>query len=153
MTGPFDAVADGIRFEFPPHLATFLRDVPEALATVRHGSDDPAARRLDVPVYPGDPSSDAEFWRWMRSELDDGRAEDRAVFASLVDRAEGGVVASRAEAEAFLRVLVEVRLALAARMGLEVEDDYERLAESEEYVLGLLAEVQVLLLRALSANA
>lgn len=151
MRGPFEAVAGGVRFHFSPDLATFLRDVPDALATVRHGSDDPAARRLDVPVYPADPSADTEFWRWMRTEIDDGRAEDRAVFGSLVDRAEEGVVASRAEAEAFLRVLVEVRLALAARMGVTEEDDYERLPEDQEYALGLLAEVQVLLLRALSA--
>ncbi len=34
---------------------------------------------------------------------------------------------------------------------MDAASDYESLADDEEYVLGLLAEVQVLLLRALSS--
>jgi hypothetical protein len=57
-----------------------------------------------------------------------------------------------AEAEAFLRVLNEARLALGARLGVEVEADYEELPEDDRSALDYLAGMQGLLLVALTAG-
>ncbi len=59
-------------------------------------------------------------------------------------------MASIAEAEAFLRVLNEARLALGARLGVEVEADYDELPEDDRSALDYLAGMQGLLLVALS---
>jgi hypothetical protein len=56
------------------------------------------------------------------------------------------------EAEAFLRVLNNARLALAARLKVEVEEDYERLLEADRGALDYLAGMQGLLLMVLSAR-
>ena len=148
----FEAVPDGVTFRFPNWLAAFLRDLPFVLASVGDEPDDPAAIRMNVPVYLDDPESNEDYWRWMGTDLTEARRADRSAFTELVDAAEvsndtEGATASRAEAEAFLRVLAEGRLALAARMGVDVESDYERLEKSQLEVLDLLAELQVLLIR------
>jgi hypothetical protein len=140
----------GIEFRFDPGLVEFLRDVPSLFSALGPRATDPAAQRLSVPVYLDDPEADAEFWRWMGSELEQSRLADRSAFEALLDDATRGTVASRAEAEAFLRVLVEARLVLAARLGVEVEGDYDRLTPEHAAVLGALAELQVLLIDALS---
>lgn len=149
MIAPFTPVDAEIEFRFTEELAAFLSDVPLALATITRDGDDPAAARLRVPVYLDDPDADEEYWGLVGGDLDHERAADRATFARLAEEAVDGVRASREDANAFLRVLVEARLALAARMGVEVEDDYDTLTPEQSGVLGALAELQVLLLRAL----
>lgn len=149
MTDLFVATPDGILITLPEGLVEFLADVPTALEMVGQADGDPAAGRLHVSVYPDDPESDAEYWRWMDSELGESRAADRSAFATLLESAAAGVVASRGEAQGFLRVLVEIRLALAARLGVETEDDYQHLDHTDAVVLDTLAEVQMLLLAAL----
>lgn len=94
----------------------------EILATVGEPAGDPAAERLSVDAYPGDEAASHEFRRLMSSELDQGRSADRSAFAtSLEAAAEGPVTLSAGEAEAWLLVLGEARLVLAARLGIEEE--------------------------------
>ena len=87
----------------------------------------------------------------MRDELDQARAADRSAFLELVAAARQGAEASPDEAEAFLRVLVEARLVLAARLGIEVEEDYERVPVPDAAVLDYLGGLQTLLIHELSA--
>lgn len=150
MNELFRREPDGIRITLPEGLVEFLADVPAALDHVGAVDDDPADERLHVAVYPGDEEADGEYWRWMGDELDHSRAADRSAFAGLIEAAADGVVASIGEAHGFLRVLVEIRLALAARLGVDTESDYEALSETDAVVLDTLAELQLLLLRALS---
>lgn len=145
----FTPESGGIRITLPEGLVGFLEDVPAALDLVGTVDGDPAGRRLRPEVYPEDTDADAEYWKWMGSELDESRSADRSAFRELVSSAGSGVVASPAEAESFLRVLVEIRLALAARLGVETEEDYARLGETDTVVLDTLAELQALLLAAL----
>ncbi len=128
----------------------FLGQVPEFLAGVGAAAEDPAAARLAVPVYLDDPAASEEWWRLMRSELDQARAADRSAFMLVVEAARKGTVMSTAEAEAFLRVLNEARLALAARLKVEVEEDYETLLEADRGALDYLAGMQGLLLAVIS---
>ncbi len=151
MTELFVSERDGIRITLPAGLVDFLADVPQALDLVGNSDVDPAGARFKVPVYLDDDGANDEYWRWMGSELDSSRAADRSAFATLLEDAVEGVVASRAEAEAFLRVLVEIRLAVAARLGVEVEDDYGMLEHTDAVVLDTLAELQLMLLAALTS--
>lgn len=146
----FEPVEGGIELWLPPELADWLADLPAALDRIGYPGD-PAAERLNAPVYLDDPEANAEWRRWMDGELDQSRAADRSAFTELVAAAVDGTVASPAEAEAFLRVLVEARLMLAARFGVDVESDYEDLSEREATTLQALGEIQVLLIQALAS--
>lgn len=149
MRGPFRRSENGIAMRLSTADAEVLAQLPVLLDHVGQTSDDPAAERLGVPVYLDDPEANAEYWKWMAPELDAGRTADRSAFTELVATAPDGVVASFEEAQAFLRVLVEARLALAARLGVDVEDDYERLGAEESAILDYLGSLQVLLIREL----
>ncbi len=151
MRGPFRRRGDRVEIRLAEHEVQLLGQLPRLLETVGSVPDDPAADRLDVPVYLDDPDADREYRRWIRGELDSARAADRSAFAELVEAARTGTTASTEEAEAFLRVLAEGRLVLAARMGIEVEDDYERVSAPDAAVLDYLGALQALLIRELSA--
>lgn len=103
-------------------------------------TDDPGYRRLHVPVYLGDEASSDEWWRLVGSQLSSARAEDREVFAAAVTQ-DPPVVIDVAGAEAFLRVVNGARLVLAARLGIEVEDDFSGLSARDEAVLWFLSFV------------
>lgn len=103
-------------------------------------SDDPGHMRLHVPVYLGDESSSDEWWRLMGNHLQSSRAEDRRIFKRLINE-EPPVVVDVLAAEAFLRVVNASRLVLAARLGIEVEDDFSGLSAQNEAVLWFLSFV------------
>ncbi len=114
-----------------------MSDILPLLAGVGAVGTDPAATRLNVPVYLDDPESNEEWWRLMGEDLHASRKDDRVVFARVVG-ADEPTVLDDADANAFLRVINEARLALAARMGLDVEEDHDRLPEDKRQVLDYL---------------
>lgn len=142
-------VDDGIRVEMEEELVGFLLQFPRLLATLDRTSDDPAARRLHVPVYLDDPEANGEWWGFMGDELARSRQADRSALVEALTAAVEGTVVSREEAHAIVRVLVEARLVLAARLGIEVESDYERLDEREAAMVQALGELQMAFLWAL----
>ena len=73
----------------------------------------------------------------MGLDLDAARLSDRDVFRKVV-QSDTSTVLSDEEADSFLRVINEARLALGARLGLEVEDDHDRLEEDGRRVLDYL---------------
>ncbi|MDX1467704.1 MAG: DUF2017 family protein [Acidimicrobiia bacterium] len=133
----FEAVENGVHVRFNSSEKTFLGDVLPLLAGVGQAGVDPAATRLNVPVYLDNPEANEEWWRLMGEDLTESRRKDRSVFERVV-AAEGDVVLSSHDADAFLRVVNEARLALAARMGLDIEEDHERLPEDQRQVLDYL---------------
>jgi hypothetical protein len=141
---------DGLHIELPGWMVKFLSDIPELLATVGTTDDDPAADRLEVPVYLDDAEANEDWWRWMGGELAESKAADRSAFTEIVAGAEAGIDISELEAYAMLRVLTETRLVVAARAGLEVEEDYETLDDHTLAVLNTLALLQESLIEALS---
>lgn len=136
----FHAKADGIEVSLTPEMRMFLGDVLPMLAAIGGSKDDPAAQRLQVPVYLDDTDSNEEWWRLMGPDLDAARQADRRVFKRVVESDES-LTLSDDEADAFLRVLNESRLALGARMGVEVEADYEELSEDSRTVLAYLGAI------------
>jgi len=136
----FRAEADGIQVSLTPEIRIFLGDVLPMLAAIGDSKDDPAAERLQVPVYLDDSDSNEEWWRLMGPDIEAARQADRRVFKSVIE-SEEPVTLSDEEADSFLRVLNESRLALGARMGVEVEEDYEDLPEDSRTVLAYLGAI------------
>jgi hypothetical protein len=126
--------------DLPVEEREFLADVLELLASVPASGDDPATQRLQVPVYLDDPEANSEWWLFMGEELSIARAADRDLFRRVVET-EGRHELTTEEADAFLRVLNEGRLALGARFGLEVEADHDRLPEEQRQILDYLGWV------------
>ncbi len=85
----------------------------------------------------------------MGSELTRSRREDRELFRRVLE-AEDGSVIDPETADAFLRVVNEARLALAARLGVEVEEDHDRLPSDSRQVLDYLGWILEELTEALS---
>jgi hypothetical protein len=137
MARRFKATRGGIDVDLSPDEKEFLSGLLEVLAGIKATGDDPASQRLHVPVYLDDPEANQEWWRLMEGELAAARTSDRGVFERAITE-EGRKRLSNDEADAFLRVLNEGRLALGARFGLEVEDDHDRLPEDQREIMDYL---------------
>jgi hypothetical protein len=92
-------------------------------------------------VYLDDPESNEEWWRLMGQDLVASRQADRTVFGKMVG-SEVPIVLTVEEADAVLRVLNQARLALGARLGIDVEGDHEQLPEESRQVIDYLGWVQ-----------
>lgn len=115
MSGPFARRGDMVRVRIDRDTRDVLAALPELLA----GSDD-AGGRLDYRVHPDDPLAEERYRELVGDSLDDLRAEDRtALLRSLAEPA-----ISLEDAEAWMRVIGEARLVLAARLGI-TEDGWE----------------------------
>lgn len=97
--------------------AAVLSKLPDLLATAGDPDEDPAAARLTPNAYRDDPARAAEFSRLTGSDLDDLRLADRSRFVASLEP--GTVRLALDDAEAWLRVIGEARLLLAARAGIE----------------------------------
>ena len=86
----------------------------------------------------------------MGDELESSRNSDRDVYRRVMTE-DGPLTLDGAEAESLLRVLNEGRLAYAARLGLEVEDDHDRLPLPQMMALDFLGWVLEELTAELSA--
>jgi hypothetical protein len=140
---------DGVEIELEAELVEFLLRFPKMLDEIGQGAEDPAGERLNVPVYLDDPDANTEWWNFMGSELDASRQADRSAFREVLEASIDGTIASREEAHAMARVLNESRLAMAARIGVETESDYERLDPPAAAMLQALGEMQMAILWAL----
>ena len=122
---------------------------------------DPAFRRLLPDAYPDDPAASAEFRRFTAGGLAERKADNaRLVVESLAGVREGrrngqvDVSLDEAGASAWLRAITDVRLVLAARLGI-VQDGDEGVVDDDEAafrraVYDWLAYVQETLVMALS---
>lgn len=140
LTERFTVRNHDVVVDIPAEERSFLAQVLVLLAEVDELADDPGHRRLNVPVYLDNPDANEEWWRLMGEELEQGRAHDREVYERVVS-GNGRTVLDEDEANSFLRVLNEGRLAFAARLGLDVAEDHDRLPEAERSVLDYLGWV------------
>jgi len=166
----FSPSPSGVAVRLPRHIRETVGDLAEAvLAMLPAAGDplfppavapaveqDPALRRLFPDGYDAGAHGGAaadEFRRLTHSDLRAGKAAD-------AERVRATVAASAFDvptAEAWTRCLNDVRLVLAARLGLRVDGDAERLTERGEGgpalpLYGLLGFVQDELLEALEAG-
>jgi hypothetical protein len=96
--------------------------------------DDPVVERLFPDAYPEDAEQGADFRRYTEGDLKTAKIDQAAAVLAALPSTGGAVVRLDAEAaEAWLRALNDVRLALGIR--LDVRDDTDLLEELDEAVM------------------
>jgi hypothetical protein len=109
--------------------------------------EDPVLRRLLPDAYRDDEDDAAEFRRFTEQSLVSskvanaevlietlhaGGLDDSPVAGADDDGREVEVELDPAQVQAWLRALTDVRLALAVRLGIETDEDLERIEQSED---------------------
>ncbi len=96
--------------------------------------DDPVVERLFPDVYADDVEQSADFRRYTEGDLKTAKIDQAAAILAALPEGGGAVVRLDSEAaEAWLRALNDVRLALGIR--LDVRDDTDLLEELDEAVM------------------
>ena len=125
-------------------------------------SADPALARLLPDAYPDDPEASAEFRRFTAERLAESKAQNaQVVIASLSGPAGGsaseGAIDVRLDAEqaqAWLRAITDIRLGLAAGLGIEEDGDegdvHDLESATRRAVYDWLAAVQEFLVLAIA---
>ncbi|MBW8871229.1 MAG: DUF2017 domain-containing protein [Leifsonia sp.] len=161
---PFRRRRDGrVTASFAPEEAQLLRSLTEeavelarAAAHPENQLADPALGRLLPDAYPDDPEASAEFRRFTAAGLADRKERNAEVVReSLSQPADGTVkvILDDAQASAWLRTITDLRLVLAARLGIREDGDEGDIHDDESAmqraVYDWLAGVQELLVMAL----
>jgi len=107
----------------------------------REVPDDPVLARLLPDAYRDDPDAAGEFRRFTESGLRSGKVECAQTLLDTLPPSGGKVKLTSDQAEAWLRSLNDVRLALGVRLG--VTDDYDALDEDVDADDPRFAYVQV----------
>jgi len=128
--------ADGLVAEFSADEARVLRHVVSEILTLLgtgFDRDDPVVERLFPDVYPDDPREAAEYRRYTEGDLKSGKVEQVGKLLASLPVGGGLVRLDEETAEAWLRALTDVRLALGIRLDLADDTDLEE--ELDEAVL------------------
>jgi Domain of unknown function (DUF2017) len=147
---------EGLSLVFSAGEADLLTSVAEQLTELLDGVEDPtgdpALERLLPDAYRDNADDAAEFRRFTQAELVDEKvAGARGIAGALTSRDAKGaahVLLDPAQAVAWLRSLNDIRLALAARLGIVDESSRPRLTDNSYAIYIWLGQVQFLLLRA-----
>lgn len=148
----FRATSEGVTARFAKPEAAIIRDLvsqvvelvvagmppPEAddlaamvgLTENAELPDDPVLARLLPDGYRDDPDAAQEFRRFTESGLRSAKLESARMLLATLPPGGGRVRLSSDEAEAWLRTLNDVRLALGVRLG--VTDDFDGLDDDIE---------------------
>ncbi|MDN4596584.1 DUF2017 domain-containing protein [Leifsonia virtsii] len=162
---PFRRRRDGrVSARFEPGEAQLLLSLAEeavelarAAASPENAIADPALGRLLPDAYPDDPEASAEFRRFTAPGLADRK---EAAALTVVDTLAGvggdsrvEVVLDEVQATAWLRTITDVRLVLAARLGIRQDGDegdiHDEESAMQRAVYDWLAAVQEFLVLAL----
>ena len=107
-------------------IATLARQVGELIADRAAKPGDPAIARLLPTAYPDDVEAAAEFRRFTENDLAARKVQNaETVIGSIGHGTAGldGAVLDGAATQAWLRTLTDIRLTLAARLGIESDAD------------------------------
>jgi hypothetical protein len=162
MSG-FRASSGGVTARFARPEAAIIRDLvgqvvelvvadmppPEAdelaamvgLSDASEVPDDPVLARLLPDGYRDDPDAAQEFRRFTESGLRSAKVDSAQTLLQTLPASGGKVRLSPEQAEAWLRSLNDVRLALGVRLG--VTDDFDGLSEDVENDDPRFAYIQV----------
>jgi hypothetical protein len=129
-----------------------VRDLARQLpAVLTSGDGDPAVERLLPNAYPDDDAAAAEFRSFTRSGLVERKLTNAGRVAATLPEESGISELTPADAQAWLRTLTDLRLVLAARLGIEEDGDegdpdellravYDWLAYLQDCLLAVLEE-------------
>jgi hypothetical protein len=122
---------------FAPEEVNVLRKVASEvveLLTDGFDRDDPVVGRLFPEVYPDRPEDSAEYRRYTEGDLKTSKIDQAgAILAALPSTGGGEVRLDGESAEAWLRALNDVRLALGVR--LDIADETSLESELDDAVL------------------
>jgi hypothetical protein len=138
-------------------LAEEAGDLARAAASPENAIADPALGRLLPDAYPDDPEASAEFRRFTAPGLADRKEAAARTMQDTLSSAPGGarveVVLDDAQATAWLRTITDLRLVLAARLGIREDGDegdiHDEESAMQRAVYDWLAAVQEFLVLAL----
>ena len=122
MTEPFTRQGTAVAVHLDPMSRHLLATLPGLLADAGD-----AGGRLSYRVHPDDPDAEERYRDLVGDSLDDLRDADRETLAGRV----GEATISLEDAEAWMRVIGEARLVLAATLGI-TEDGWEGAADPGE---------------------
>ena len=115
----FRATADGVEVNLMGPEIALLERLGSLLVGAGVDKGDPALERLVPKIYPDDDKASREFGRLAGKEHVEVRSADREVFnRGLRAAGKDGIVLTPDEAAAWVRVIGEARIVLAARRGL-----------------------------------
>ena len=143
MRKHFKRRADGITVRFTGAERTFLSGLPELLRNIDADPRDPGHARLHVDTYPEDPAAQMDMDEFSSPQLAEARTGDRERFANSLDGLADRHILDWEEAESWLIVLGDARLALAARLGI-TEPGWEEgsMDDPDRIALGFLSYLQ-----------
>jgi hypothetical protein len=162
---PFRRRRDGrVAARFEPDEVRLLRslareaaDLAAASADPDSAEADPALGRLLPDAYPGDPEASAEFRRFTAAGLAERKEQNARTLAETLGAPSGDrteVVLDGAQATAWLRTITDIRLVLAARLGIREDGDegdiHDEDSAMQRAVYDWLAGVQELLVLAVT---
>lgn len=100
-------------------------------------SEDPAIARLLPDAYLDDADASEEFRHFTEQSLAARKIDNAKLVVAWLAAASGDEVDVDAEAQqAWLRTLTNIRLVIAARLGIEVDGDSGREESEEDFILG-----------------
>jgi len=136
-------------------LADEAAGLARAAATPDGPQADPALGRLLPDAYPDDPEASAEFRRFTAEGLADRKEHNARLMARTLGEPAGRrteVALDDAEASAWLRTITDLRLVLAARLGIHEDGDegdiHDEESAMQRAVYDWLAAVQEFLVLA-----
>jgi Domain of unknown function (DUF2017) len=112
----------GVRLHFDEHEVLLLRELLAELEALLGDPDDPAVRRLFPPAHT-DRESEEQYRSLVRDQLVAGRSSALAAMRDTLGRE----TLSVEEADAWLRVLNDLRLVLGTHLDVTEDIDYEDL--------------------------
>lgn len=130
MNRPFTRRGAEILVQLTGHERALLRSLPRELDAIGDPDDDPAAARLNPAAYRDDAEASERFRDLVADDLSRARKADRTTLTRHAD----AETLTLEQAEAWMRVIGEARLAIAARIGIDDEswETDRALAESRE---------------------
>jgi hypothetical protein len=128
MTRPFERRSGEIHVGLTSEEVAVLATLP---GMVEEAGD--AGGRLDYRAHPEDSGAETRYRELVGESLADARRQDRA---SMID-ALGSKSISIEDAEAWMRVIGEARIAIAVRLGIE-KDGWEADADQSDPEMALL---------------
>lgn len=103
------------------------------IGTAVEPPSDPALARLLPDAHRDDAEAAAEFRRYTEAGLRQRKRDGLELARRSLGRSGDALVLQDAEAQAWVVALTDVRLVLASRLGLQTDDDHERLAALAEH--------------------
>jgi hypothetical protein len=135
---PFVRRADGVHLGLASGERAVLTSLVEQLRQVLDHdlATDPVAARMFPDAYPGDDDASAEFRRYTQDDLRTAKSANATVVHEWLTGTRDGAL-TRADEQAWLRSLTDLRLTIADRLGIVDRDTADNGLDGDDGSVGL----------------